>query len=282
MINFDCGKGRVQGIKCYFRVEMVFHGRDPDDEKRIVFRASKDDLPEDDEEFVEQYVRKQYEVWEEEMVTYLTHEHQGAQFDRVPYVISVYGVSLDSELPNLRFDVEKREISFEWEGMLDNFILERAEVQRRYLDVDLEELALAQEAMMGLLGPDRGMLECFKAAVRRQKGHFRDMRRVRLRRMWMEAFEFEMKLEDVDLKYERGQVKRIMGAEFVRLGKDRENDEGTSGEKEHDDEEGDTDGEDLGSNEGDESDSGSDEDDESDDGVIYVRGPSSMAFDLEE
>lgn len=38
-----------------------------------------------------------------------------------PYVISIFGASLDSELLALKFDVEKREISFEWEGMLTAF-----------------------------------------------------------------------------------------------------------------------------------------------------------------
>ena len=55
----------------------------------------------------------------------------GGCFDNPPHVVCISGQANDTELPGLRFDTDKAELSFEWEGMLQNFLAERAEFARR-------------------------------------------------------------------------------------------------------------------------------------------------------
>ncbi|KAL1627443.1 hypothetical protein SLS54_002368 [Diplodia seriata] len=47
------------------------------------------------------------------------------------YWVEIRGLALDPELPELRVDYEKREISFDWRRMLDEFFGEEAYARRR-------------------------------------------------------------------------------------------------------------------------------------------------------
>lgn len=69
----------------------------------------------------------------------------GGCFDNPSHVIVIRGKTADTALPGLRFDVVKREISFEWEDMLYKFFREEVEVNRRLkpLRSRLEDIASA-------------------------------------------------------------------------------------------------------------------------------------------
>ncbi|KAK0264252.1 hypothetical protein LTR57_003203 [Friedmanniomyces endolithicus] len=51
--------------------------------------------------------------------------------EETPHVISIGDNANDTELPALRLDTQRREISFEWKGMLDAFFREAAEQDKR-------------------------------------------------------------------------------------------------------------------------------------------------------
>ncbi|KAL1641836.1 hypothetical protein SLS58_005878 [Diplodia intermedia] len=52
------------------------------------------------------------------------------------YWVEIRGLALDPELPELRVDYEKREISFDWRRMLDEFFGEEAYARRRLEEME--------------------------------------------------------------------------------------------------------------------------------------------------
>jgi hypothetical protein len=97
-----------------------------------VEHASTRDKAKDDpdEGYRREYQRAKYNTWREGLETYLGVDPEarrtGGRFDLPPYQIRIKSRATDSELPNLDFDVDKREISFEWEGMFARFFYELA------------------------------------------------------------------------------------------------------------------------------------------------------------
>lgn len=126
------------------KIVLVYHSKDPQDAKRVVFKektkaeihydSSKTQrcthVDENGKQCLASFDRLRhlrrhmighggftsckYEAWKEKMDAFL-----GGKHEFTPHVVSIYGLSMDSALPCLQYDMEKREISFEWEGMLD-------------------------------------------------------------------------------------------------------------------------------------------------------------------
>lgn len=119
MIDFDCGCDYVNDRgKCAFGMEMLYSRIDGQDKRRVVFQEGK----ERGNEGEERYERAKYGNWKGKMEKFLGGDvgsrTEGGRFDLTPFVVSVCGKSLDCELPGLRYDVGKKEISFDWEGFL--------------------------------------------------------------------------------------------------------------------------------------------------------------------
>jgi hypothetical protein len=55
----------------------------------------------------------------------------GGRFDLPPFQIRVKSRANDSELPGLEYNIQKRGISFEWEGMFANSYHEGAMLKKR-------------------------------------------------------------------------------------------------------------------------------------------------------
>ncbi|CZT21543.1 uncharacterized protein RCC_07406 [Ramularia collo-cygni] len=119
IIDSLSAKLEILAVTNHTVLEMRFHSRDPNDEARVIFKASTElnDGP------------AMYEEWKAKMEAFAEKP------DLTLYIISIYGCSLDIQLPGLRYDLEEREMSFEWEDMLHQFILQCVEVSRRMLAI---------------------------------------------------------------------------------------------------------------------------------------------------
>jgi hypothetical protein len=131
-IYFDLGRAKIEGTKCFMGAEMVFDRYEGKADKRCVFvehtstgNSAKNDP---DEEYRRKYQRVKYGTWRKGLETYLGVDPEarrtGGRFDLPPYQIRIKSRASDTELPGLDFDVDKREISFEWEGMFVRFFYE--------------------------------------------------------------------------------------------------------------------------------------------------------------
>lgn len=144
-------------------------------------------------------------------------------FERPAHVLYIYGVANDTELPALYADIEKAEISFEWEGMLTGLIMERAELRRR-TDRRIQEIKEECNAKLpsGVEGPED--VEAVVVASKKVKAVVsKRMLRVRRERI-VNAFKkrgrkefrdgtWEFGWDSFDGGYERTQLRRIEEAE---------------------------------------------------------------------
>lgn len=224
MIDFDCGWGYVEDMgKCEFGVEMFYDRMDVEDKKRIVFKEGSDTRGNDD---VESYARKKYGNWRRAIEGYLGADQaareDGGRSDLVPYIASIYGASLDSELPGLEYDVEKREISFDWEGLLERFCREYKEVMKRHMEVVPRVQAMARRTDTSTLngGFFEMMTGALEAIVGNRRAARRDVRRLRIQKFYKEKHGFDMKARMIDKEHEREQLRRIEDAEEAEVGKD--------------------------------------------------------------
>jgi hypothetical protein len=118
------------------------------------------------------------------------------RFDLPPYQIQIKMKANDTELPQLEFDFERREISFEWEGMFDRFYREAAGQEKR------EPSAMA-EAVAWLDGESRNVSNSLKLSDEKKaarKSIAKEIRRDRIKKWHLENhdFQFEDPLFDVE------------------------------------------------------------------------------------
>jgi hypothetical protein len=118
------------------------------------------------------------------------------RFDLPPYQIRIKMKANDTELPQLEFDFERREISFEWEGMFDRFYREAAGQEKR------EPSAMA-EAVAWLDGESRNVSNSLKLSDEKKaarKSIAKEIRRDRIKKWHLENhdFQFEDRLFDVE------------------------------------------------------------------------------------
>jgi hypothetical protein len=147
----DCGEPRVEGATARHvnELSMVSNRYDVNNKARCVFKDPKRNiastvvLPRHLEAFCRLSERAKLDAWRENLDKYLgpagdpgaRGEQQGRRFDLSPHQIRIKTQANDTELPNLAFDFEKREISFEWAAMFDTFYSERALLKKRKRDI---------------------------------------------------------------------------------------------------------------------------------------------------
>ncbi|OJD30744.1 uncharacterized protein BKCO1_560006 [Diplodia corticola] len=68
------------------------------------------------------------------------------------YWVEIRGLALDPELPDLRVDYEKMEISFDWRRMLDEFFGEEAYARRRLADMEALDNTRIEKELEGDAG----------------------------------------------------------------------------------------------------------------------------------
>jgi len=196
----------------------MFHSMDPNDESRIVFREVEEGEGENEERTtsLEAYAAKKHRLWKSTMDAYLGRID--GMPDLAPHVLSIYGVSTDSPLAGLRYDPERREISFQWEQTLNNFIIECGKVQQKVEVMCEGEPTMDEEAVIAKYGEERGWHRLLVAILRIRGEAFRRVRRERVAKRYREVFGKEFEIESLNLKHERRQIRRIQWAEFREAG----------------------------------------------------------------
>ena len=244
VITFDRGWGCVMDLRCKFIVSMLYHGLDPSNRTRIVFKECEgiSDATELDLEGVEhrkeveaEYDRLNHGKWCKSIVEYTG---KGGDCNLTPYVISIYGAALDSDLPGLEYDLEKREISFDWVAMLDAFCAEHAELDKRNKATVQRSVADAQIAKVKENWDEdvealvRGMMKTADDLRKATKANLKDVRRERIMRSYKKRHGVEC-VVDWDFEFEEEQrVEKIHN--LTGLGKDEDDNDD---EVDHDQEE---------------------------------------------
>lgn len=200
---------------------MRFHPRDPNDPKRLVFREAQKVTSKRSVEFYEEYVAKKSELWSAKMKSYFGED---AEVDLIPYIISIYGLSLDSSLPGLQHDSERREISFNGEAMLQDFIAEHTEMYQKLLAIDSVGWTLKKEAMLQKYRNDRGYSKVFEEWARIKTKALKEVRRERIRRLYRERPGEQSQVARIHRKHEMKQIERIQLAECDGIGREKEHD----------------------------------------------------------
>ena len=136
-IYYDCDGGYVGDELCYMGMKMHF-ARFEDDKRRCVFvesgKTSTCKRHWEDHEW-EEYQEIKYRHWREKVHMYRGYSDgsvndEGGRFDIPAHQIRIKTHVNDTELPDCRFDFQKREISLNWFGMFDRFYREVAAVDR--------------------------------------------------------------------------------------------------------------------------------------------------------
>ncbi|KAK5123733.1 hypothetical protein LTR85_002369 [Meristemomyces frigidus] len=166
-ITFDCGEGHFEGRVFPLSLSMVFEQFDKSDGRRCVFGEGPfasaigfSSVVWPSWLYVQAEVEEERQTraqWAKRVRFYQGYGKNlsssgrpGAnkgrpRFNYPLYQICINGRALDTELPGLRFDLEKKRFSFEWEGMLTHFYREQTEVNRRQRD-NLDKLLRARSA----------------------------------------------------------------------------------------------------------------------------------------
>lgn len=146
-IFFDCGSYPLaNGTVYHTDMVMVFSRMDPRNPSRCIFveqHARTPDLDYQSHQYgispgkYAVYEALKYVEWYMHMIYYEgLGEDQRKVAERcgrrelTPHVIRIKTMVNDTELPDLSFDIDKREISFNWQDMLDQFFREQEAIQR--------------------------------------------------------------------------------------------------------------------------------------------------------
>jgi hypothetical protein len=150
-IWIDCGMPMIQGAPRLMGLSMIFNRYEGQDKRRCVFTEDPRTTGADNfatmgvnaghsRAFYQQYERLKFNTWKDKIDKYLGADpdakDEGGQsdlprFDLPPHQIRIKFQANDTELPNLKYDFARREISFEWEAMFDSFYAEQALLKKR-------------------------------------------------------------------------------------------------------------------------------------------------------
>lgn len=208
-----------------FGMEMFYNRMDPEDRRRIVFREGMDTR---DNEDGERCSRAKYGAWRRNLQFYLEADEgapeNGGRHELTPYIASIYGASLDCELPGLRYDVQKKEVSFEWDEFLAGFCKEYKELERRRMAVVPKLEAMVEDvdpsSFMDTLG------SAFLEIVANRRVVRKHVRRERIMNFYKEKHGLDMRVELMDLEHEKYQLERLEAAEGAHVGMEMEDEEG--------------------------------------------------------
>ncbi|KAF2461744.1 hypothetical protein BDY21DRAFT_3 [Lineolata rhizophorae] len=116
----------------------------------------------------------------------------GHLIQRPRHVIKVRRSALDSDLPDLQFDYQTVEISFDWRKMFTDFYAEVAYCERlriERLNTIIPEAARQRELIgLGLCDPTKSMMEMMNAFADIVHDATKDARRFRIRKLLLDRF----------------------------------------------------------------------------------------------
>lgn len=195
-IYFDCDIARIEGVNCMMGAEMVFDRYAGKANSRSVFKESFTTARRNggnSEAFNEQYDRIKFGIWREKIALYLGADpgarKDGGRFDLPPYQIRIKSRANDSELPGFEHDFQKREISFEWEGMFANFYHETAMLRKREDNIMTKSTQWLNGGEISIAGA----LALSKRNKEARRSCVKEIRRDRIKKWYLEnhGWEFE-------------------------------------------------------------------------------------------
>ncbi|EME39921.1 hypothetical protein DOTSEDRAFT_74705 [Dothistroma septosporum NZE10] len=254
--NIFCGRydAIVMRISKVLMLELFFDRLEGTDNDRCVFKEDPKSTGRPSkgasEDFKRSYESKKGRLWKRALDQYLGIEEGKAvrrmRYEHPAHIISIYGHSLDSPLPGLEYDIEKRELSFQWEPMFTAFFLEQHELGR--LSEGLESYSeLADRFAAEQLRPYSGhlrialMAKRLRQAAANKEKIMTKVRRQRIVKQYQrqhreKGFEFEHDSE-IEWKDEPVYVGKIVAANGAGTGRDRTHVPSThSGSNDEDDE----------------------------------------------
>jgi hypothetical protein len=196
-IYSDCGTSRVEGVNCQMGAEMIFVRYEGDANHRCMFgenpRTTGGGSTGYSESFNKAYELKKRYAWRTGLEWYLGADPgaraDGGRFSLPPFQIRIKSGANDTELPNLEFDVLKREISFNWKDMFDAFYGEAARQEKR------DEAVMAE--MAEYLSPANGdtsivnAMALSKSNRATRRANMKAIRRERIKKWYLENHGFE-------------------------------------------------------------------------------------------
>lgn len=196
-IYFDLGCERIGSSNCYMAAEMVFNRYEGEVNERCVFTEhspTSDSTRRNFDEFTQKYERRKTLLWRDGLSIYLGGDpgarEDGGRFDLPPYQIRIKSRARDSELPNLAFERNKRELSFEWEHMFTQFFLESTMLGNAEAKIMTESVQCLEEAgdrtITGALAHSKRRGEAMRDAARKVRRH-------RIKRFYKDNHNWEYK-----------------------------------------------------------------------------------------
>lgn len=183
------------------RSTFVFNRYEQDNKHRCVFTETPDSIA----KRYKAYDGKMFAAFEEIISLYLSTGSKSARFDLPPCRIKVGLRVNDTELPDLKYDSQKREISFEWEGMFTSFFREAAALERLESRVK-DEAKRWLDNDGSINGPARGLAKRHMAARRETA---KRIRRMRIKDSYLEYHGLDFKDDRFDEGQERSALERI-------------------------------------------------------------------------
>lgn len=196
-IYFDLGCERIEGSNCFMAAEMVFNRYEGEAKERCVFTehsSTGGSARMNSDEFSKKYERRKTLLWRDGLSMYLGGDpgarEDGGRFDLPPYQIRIKSRARDSELPNLAFELNKRELSFEWERMFTQFFLESTMLANLESKIMTESVQWLEEAgdrtITGALAHSKRRGEAMRDAARKVRRH-------RIKRFYLDNHRWEFK-----------------------------------------------------------------------------------------
>lgn len=153
-IHSDSETTEVEDLTCLMGSKLIFSHYDPGDKARAVFKQYPEEWRSGHEHFCKGTREKAGEkksrslddfhisagLSDEGKCSFCFGSSESRRCDVPPYSIRVKCEANDTELPDLEVDFARREISFEWQGMLEEYFREAAILDRRYHDITTESL----------------------------------------------------------------------------------------------------------------------------------------------
>jgi hypothetical protein len=219
-IYYDCGSTGISGCLCDLRVDMVFaRYEEGTNNSRCVFAENplttgeENNGPDDDYFHFDypEFQRQKFNNLQANIEFYLGVHPSKRERTRPslgPFQLQLHQIRFkakanDTELPQLEFDFERREISFEWTGMFDRFCSEAVLLEKRESDL----LPESEQWLMSGKHSIAGALAFSEATKAARKKIAKEVRRDRIKKWNRERLDrkfkdklFEAKAEDSALR----------------------------------------------------------------------------------
>jgi hypothetical protein len=125
-------------------------------------------------------------LWQSNITKYIGAESGatdgGARFDLPPYYVCIKTTASDTELPNFECDFQKKEISFEWVGMLARFYREAAVLEKLERSIMAETAEWVHKGDCSIVDA----LALHEKHMKTRRSGAKEIRRKRIKELYLE------------------------------------------------------------------------------------------------